>query len=285
MTIVDARGQRVTIAQRPTRIISLAPSVTETLFAIGAGDRVIADTTYCDYPPEAKALPKVGGYVDPHTEKIVAMKPDLVLGAKGNARDVLDHLSQLGMPVVTVAPESLEDVENAIRQIGRVIGEAQAAERLASRCAERRHAVRHRMQALADGARPRTLLLFSPDSLFSAGPGSHLGEMIRLAGGVNVAKNAKTPWPELSLETVVTANPEVIILLSGRGMARSLTPDIALKRFSADRRWREMAAVKTGRVAVLDDDTITLPGPRLIDGLEALAAAIHPELFTRETRR
>lgn len=284
MTFTDARGQQVTIPRRPLRIISLAPSVTETLFALGAGDRVIADTTFCDYPPAAANLPKIGGYVDPNTEKIVALKPDLVLGARGNARDALDRLASLGLPVVTVAPESLEEVEVSIRTIGRVIGAVQASEQLATRCAQRRANVLQQTQPLSTTGRPRTLLLFAPDSLFSAGPGSHLDEMIRFAGGVNVAAGAKTPWPELSMETVVTADPQCIILLTGRGMAHPLTPARALIRFRADRRWRYITAVKTGRVVVLDDDTLTLPGPRLIDGLEAMAAAMHPELFSQGSR-
>jgi iron complex transport system substrate-binding protein len=284
MTVTDARGQRVAISQRPVRIISLAPSVTETLFALGAGDRVIADTTFCDYPPAAAALPKIGGYVDPNTEKIVAMKPDLILGAKGNARDALDRLGELGIPVVTVAPDSLAAVEASIRTIGRAVGESQAAEQLATRCAARRRVVEKRTATLADTAHPRTLLLFSPDSLFSAGPGSHLDEMIRLAGGENIAVAAKTPWPELSMETVVTADPECIIVLTGRGMAHPLTPASALTRFRAERRWRDVTAVKTGHIVVLDDDTLTLPGPRLIDGMEAMAAAIHPELYPQESR-
>jgi iron complex transport system substrate-binding protein len=279
LTLTDARGRRVTIPRRPRRIISLAPSVTETLFALGAGDRVIADTTYCDYPPAAGKLPKIGGYVDPNSEKIVALTPDLVLGARGNARDALDHLSDLGLTVVTVAPDSLEEVERAIRTIGRVVGTAPAAERLAGRCANRRAAIHHCTAALTAGARPRTLLLFSLDSLFSAGPGSHLDEIIRVAGGRNVAAGAKSPWPELSMETVVTADPECLVVLTGRGMAHPLTAASALTRLRADRRWRAITAVQRGRVTVLDDDTLTLPGPRLVDGLEAMATALHPELF------
>ena len=283
MTATDARGQQVALAHCPLRMISLAPSVTEILFAVGAGPRVIADTSYCHYPAAAARLPKVGGYVDPNLEKIVADKPDLVLGAKGNALDALEHLSQLGIPVITINPTSLEDVEGAIRLIGRVTGNAPAAERLAARCAQRRAAVTK--LTLAASTRPRTLLLFSPDSLFSAGPGSHLDEMIRLAGGVNVAAHATLPWPELSMESVVAANPQLIIFLSGQMMNAKLTTAHALARLRGDRRWRTLAAVQQGRVVVLDNDALTITGPRLIDGLEAMAAAVHPELFAGEARR
>jgi iron complex transport system substrate-binding protein len=285
MTVTDERGKQVTLAQRPLRIVSLAPSVTEMLFAVGAGPRLIADTTYCNYPAAAALLPKVGGYIDPNIEKIVADKPDLVFGAKGNAIEALDRLPQCGIPVITVDPATLEDVEGAIRLIGRATGNAPAGERLATRCAQRRAAVARRIDTLAASARPRTLLLFSPDSLFSAGPGSHLDEMIRLAGGVNVAARAKIPWPELSMESVISANPEIIIFLSGHATKTVLTVDAALTRLRADRRWRALSAVQHGRVVVLDNDVLTLPGPRLIDGLETMAAAIHPALFAGETRR
>ena len=277
LTLTDARGKQLTITQRPTRIISLAPSVTETLFAVGAGSRVIADTTYCNYPSAAKALPKIGEYVNPDVEKIVAMKPDLVVGAKGNALDALDHLAQLGIPVLTIDPQSLEDVEGTLRLIGRATGNATAAATLAAQCAQRREALARRLAQPGMAARPRTLLLFSPDSLYSAGPGSHLDEMIRLAGGVNVAAHSKTAWPELSMESVVRANPEIILFLSGHGTLHPLTTAGALARLRTERNWSEITAVQQGRVVVLDDDALTLPGPRLIDGLEAMTAAIHPE--------
>lgn len=278
MTFIDITGKPVTLAHRPMRIISLAPAVTETLFAVGAGNRVIADTIYCKYPTAAVSLPKIGDYSNPDAEKIVAFKPDLVFGEKGNALNTLQYLSQLGIPVLTVDPISLEEVENTIRLIGRATGDSETAEKLATQCSQRREAVANRIRALAPATCPRTLLLLSQDGLFSAGPGSFIDEMIRLAGGVNVAGNSKIPWPELSMESVISANPEIVIVLSGSGMTSALTPNTALARFRADMRWRLIAAIKAGRVAILDEDELTLPGPRLIDGLEAMVNAIHPKV-------
>ena len=279
MTVTDALGQKVTIPRQPERIVSLAPSVTETLFAIGAGKLLVADTSYCDYPEEAAKLPKIGGYIDPNVESIVALKPDMVLGAKGNPRDVLNQLRQLGIPVVTVSPESLRDVDTAIRMIGKVVGYQRESETLARENTARREAVTRVTDALSESERPRTLLLFSPDSLFSVGPNSYLDEMIRFAGGRNVAADAPIPWPELSMEKLITADPEIIILLSMEKSAHPGAVDTVLAKYRADRRWRGMAAVKNERVVVLADDELTLPGPRLINGLEAMAHAMHPRLF------
>jgi iron complex transport system substrate-binding protein len=276
--IVDVRGVTVTIPAKPQRIVSLAPNNTEILFAIGAGSRVVADTEYCDYPPAAAKLPKVGGYLDPSVEKVVAMKPDLVLVTRGTRTEMIDRIAAFKVPVVCLDPESLPEVCDAVTTIGRAVGELAAARRLALHLRIRHQKVLLRMRELPAAKRPVTLFLFDLNGLYSVGPGSHIDTMITEAGGRNVGATAKTPWPQLSMETVIAANPTVILLVQGVGMGTKLTPARALAKLRADRRWAQVAAVKQGRLFMLDVDAMTLPGPRMVDGLEAMARALHPEL-------
>ncbi len=282
ITVTDVRGEKITIAKQPQRIISTAPNNTEILFAIGAGPRVIADTDYCDYPPEAATLPKIGGYLDPNVEKIVSLNPDLVLATRGTSKAILDRMATLKVPAVCLDPESIPETLEAIRTIGAVTGETASAKKLAQALDARRQAVLAKTTPLPAVTRPTTLFLFTAEdlnALYSVGPGSHIDAMIADAGGRNVGAHATTPWPQLSRETVFASDPEVILVLDGSVMSKPITPAEALRRFRANRRWRDVRAVKTGRVAVLDGDALTLPGPRMLDGLEAMAAALHPDLF------
>lgn len=286
MTISDNYGRPVTIARRPARVVSLAPSVTEILFAIGAGDRIVADTTYCQYPPEAATRPKVGGYLAPNVEKIAAFRPDLVVGDDLNGRELIDRLSGLAIPTVMVAPKTLEEVLATIELLGRAVGNGQEAFRLTTAMRRRRDTVLALTRDIPIARRPRTLFLFSLDQgLFSAGPGSYIDDFITAAGGTNIAAEAATPWPGLSPEMVAHRNPEVILLLKGHGQAEIADAGAALALLRDRASWRSVAAVRHSRVAVLDDDPVTLPGPRMVEGLEAFARALHPELFGRNSRQ
>jgi len=284
ITFTDSLNRKVTIARKPQKIVSIAPSATEVLFAIGAGNRVIADTTYCDYPPAAAKLPKIGGYTNPDVEKILALSPNLVLGARGNPLRLLNQMQSLKLTVAAIDEEgSLDQVFASIRLIGKVVGEDKQAAALVKKLKLRRTAVVAKTAKLTVVQRLRVLFVFAPGDLFSAGRGSFIDELIRLGGGRNIAAKTKTPWPQLSMETVIAEDPQVILMLSGQmgGKQKPLTSAAALARFRALPRWRDISAVKAGRVFALDDDAMTLPGPRLVDGLEATAKAIHPELFRK----
>jgi len=282
LTITDSLKRSVTVERKPRTIVSIAPSATEILFAIGAGDRVVADTTYCDSPPAAAKLPKIGGYINPDVEKILSLSPDLVLGARGTPTAMFNQLQSLKLTVAAIDEEdSIDQVFDSIRLIGQVVGENQHAAALVGKLKQRRAAVVARTAKLTAEQRPRVLFVFTPGDLYSAGKGSFIDEIIRLGGGVNIAAKTNSPWPQLSMETVVADDPQVILVLNGSmgGKQQPLTSAAALARFRALPRWAAISAVKNGRVYALDDDALTLPGPRLIDGLEAAAQAIHPELF------
>lgn len=280
LTITDSLNRKVTIKRKPQRIISIAPSATEILFVIGAGSRVIADTTYCDYPPVAARLKKIGGYTNPQVERIVALKPDLVVGARGNPLDILNQIQSLKLTVAALDEEgNIDQVLETIRLIGKVVGEEKGANALVKRLIARRKAVTDKTDKLSEQQRPRVLFLFDTEGLFSAGKGSFIDELIRLAGGQNIAAKSKVPWPELSMESVVADDPQVILVLAGHGTRHPLTSATALANLRKKSQWKSVTAVKKGRVVVVGDDEMTLPGPRLINGLEQASKAIHPEIF------
>jgi len=281
LTVTDAFGEQVKIPYQPQHIISMAPAVTETLYALGRGKYVIADTTFCDYPEEAKLLPHIGGYLDPNIEQIIALKPDLIIGMRGNMKDTLEQMHKLYMPLIAVDPTDYDSTMETIKLIGQVVGESPEAEKLVQILKDQRTAVTEKIKTLPAEQLPRTLYLFElGDDLYSAGPGSHIDQLITLAGGKNIAGDVQTAWPKLSLEKVVADDPQAIIVLATKGTPDELTAEGALNYFRGDERWANVSAVKDGRVAVVEDDLISRPGsPRQGIALQQLAAALHPELF------
>ncbi|MCX8037241.1 MAG: cobalamin-binding protein [Candidatus Sumerlaeia bacterium] len=276
LTLPDALGGPVTLARRPTRIVSLAPNVTEMLFAIGAGDRVVGVTRYCNYPPEAARLPKVGGYTDLSIEAVLALAPDLVVVSRGNPRPTLAALSHRGLTLLAaINDETFDEVQQAIRRIGRATDNEREAEAV---CRAMQQTLAEVDRAIG-GIEPKRRVYFGSLSApyFSAGPGSFIGQCIARAGGENVAADLGSPWPILSLERIVARDPEVILagLHGGGGDAAE-----CLQRLRASRVWSQLSAVRNGRVAVMDDDKIYRPGPRLADAVAELARVIYPERFS-----
>ena len=273
MTKVDDLGRDVTIPEKPTRIISLYPSFTETLFALGLGEKVVGVTTFCDYPPEALHKEKVGGVTTVDLEKVVALNPDLVLVGARLQREVVAKLEKLGVTVVALYPENFEEILENIRLIGKVTGQEQEARRLTADMEKRGKFITDRTKELADSERPRVFYLTWYDPLMTMGPGTFVNEWIKLAGGENIAADAKQKVPVYSLETVIARNPQVIILSGG-----SMT-SITVDELKALKRWQVIDAVKNGRVYSIDCALVGGPNPRIVDGLEILAKYLHPELF------
>lgn len=248
------------------RIVSLSPATTEILFAIGAGSQVVAVSDFCNVPPEATRLPRVGGVTNLNLERTLKLKPDLFLTADGNPRiyERLDRLSQT--QVVQISSVTLDSVARNIREIGRITAREGQANALAARIEAGLKAARKR--AGAGKIRPRVFYMVWGEPLITAGPGSYLDDLIRTAGGENVvgALAASTPYPPYSWEALVAADPDVI-----------LAP--AHLKASVDRLRRTqkgMKAVKQNRIVLLDDDLVSRPGPRVLEALEAVSAAIAP---------
>ena len=264
--IVDDAGRKVLIPQAPGRIVSLAPSNTEILFAIGAGDQVVGVTDYCNYPQEAHEKDKVGGFSDPNLEAIVALAPDLVLGTNFND-GVIEDLAQLGIRGLVISPGTVEEVLTAIERVGYAVGRDGEAGALAENLRERLLAVE---EYIAGKERPRVLYQVWHDPLMVAGPGSFVDNAITLAGGDNIAWVAARGYPRFSSEVVVLRDPEVI--LSPKTHGSGAVADAPLPPG-----WEDLTAVKEGRVYSIDADMIARAGPRIVAAIEEVARILHGE--------
>lgn len=274
MALTDDAGREITIDAEPGRIVSLAPSNTEIVCALDACDRLVGVTDFDDYPAEVAEIDKVVTMAQVDVEAVVAAEPDLVLAA-GNEltpTTVIDQLSELGLPVLVLYPESLDEVTADIQLVGAAIGRGDAAGEIVRDIDERIAAVR---EAVAGLDRPRTFYEVSvfEGSIYTAGDGSFLASLIDTAGGEPITGDALST--SIQLEDLVAADPE-LILLGDATYDPSVTPESVAARPG----WGTMTAVREGSVLVVTDDVlITRPGPRIIDGLEALARAIHPDAF------
>lgn len=262
-TIVDELGRTVQVPAQPQRIVSLAPSVTEILFALGAGDRVAGVTSYCDYPPEARQKTPVGDTLKPSVERIVAVKADLVIISTASQVEAsFRRLEELGIPVYVTNPRSVNGVVESIDKIGDVVDTRDRAHQLTDELRNRIAAVQGRV---AEAARPSVLAVLGMEPLITTGAGSFINDLINLAGGRSISADEKADYPQYSMETVIAKQPEIILLQAG---GNELTG-----------RLRETRAARSNRVYHIDDDLLLRPGPRVVDGLEQLAAKLHPNLF------
>jgi iron complex transport system substrate-binding protein len=274
LTLTDDAGRAVEIPAQTARIVSLAPSNTEIVCALHACDRVVGVTDFDDYPAEVADREKVvvGAQVD--VEKVVAAHPDLILAA-GNEltpTPVIEQLTRLGYPVLTLYPQSLDEVYGDIALVGHAIDETDAATALVDQMRQRVDAV---TRAVAGAHRPRTFYEVSifEGVIYTAGDGSFLASLIDLAGGEPVTGEARST--SIGLEQLVSADPQLIILGDS-----SYDPTITPASVAARPGWRELSAVREGHVVAYPDDLVTTrPGPRIVDGLEALARIVHPEAF------
>jgi iron complex transport system substrate-binding protein len=269
ITVRDDLGREVTIARPPARIVSLGPAVTETLFAVGAGSRVVAVTTTDNFPPEVERLPTVGGFA-PQTislETILAQKPDLIIAAARFQRAVVEALARLGINAVVIDPDSLESVLDAIVLVGKMTGQKAKADDLAADLRRRRDAVRRHAATIRPADRRRVLYVLWDEPLQTAGANAFVGQMITEAGGCNVFADAGQQYPQVSDEAVLSRNPD-LILAPDHGGAR------LRDRLARRPGWDQLAAVKAARIVTVPEDLLHRPGPRIIDGLERIAALL-----------
>ncbi len=268
-TFVDDTGRKIYLSNTPKRIVSLAPSITDMLFAIGAGDSVVGVTEFCDYPPEALTKTQVGDS-RPNLEAILALEPDLVLAMDVIRDDVLKTLQQLKIPLFILEAQSLEHVYAHIKTLGRMLHRVQEANALA-------HSMRQDIQAIGERTsslpKPRVLYVLYSQPFITVGPGSFIHQLLEFAGGKNIAENAGQAYPRLSMEVVLQMDPEILLFpsMGGKGSQESDQDQWT--------RWNTMTAVKNDRLYFVPWALISRPGPRLVQGLAALAKVIHPEKF------
>jgi len=273
IAVVDDAGRSVVMNGPPDRIVALAPSNTEILFALGAEDRIVAVDQWSDHPPAAKTKPRISPF-SPSLEQIVKLQPDLILAAHGSAEPVLP-LDRQGVKVLVLAPRTLEDVYRNILLIGRIVEAEGRAKRLVDAMRQRVAAVLARVR---DAPQPKVFIeLEGSDAIrpYTAGSGSFIDLLIRLAGGENVAAPSRTAWPQFSLEELIRADPDLIILGDAVGPMNPQTPEMVSRRPG----WSRLRAVSCGAIFPIETDLVSRPGPRVIEGLELLAKLFHPGLF------
>lgn len=268
ITITDDAGRTVTLEGVPQRMVTLAPNLTEIVFALGSGDRLVGVSDYSNYPPEAQEIQSVGGF-PLNIELIVSLEPDLVLAAGITSLENVARLEELGLTVLYLNPTDVEGILDSILVVGRASGAEDAAAELVAELRERMAAVVERV-AQAE-IRPRVYYEIDP-TLYTGAPGSFTHELITLAGGQNIAAGAATPYPQLSAEEIIAADPQIIIFSHAKygGTAEEIASRSG---------WTVITAVVNGAIYPIDPDLVDRPGPRIIDGLEAMARLIHPELF------
>jgi len=272
-TFTDDMGREISIDKIPQRIVSHVPSITETLFALDLGERVVGVSDYCNYPPEAGLKPSVGNYFNPSIETIIAQDPDLVI-TDGYSEGLIPQLESLGVTCVVIDPKDMDGILKDIELLGRITGaEGRAREVIKSM----RDRILRVTTAAEDAPRVRVFYTFATTNLsnpWTAGPGSFADSLITMAGGENIAANAQSAWVQFSIEALCHADPEVILVDASHG-----TAVMSEEELRAHPAWRELTAVKQGRVYIIDGDLVNRSGPRIVQGLEEIAKIIHPELF------
>jgi iron complex transport system substrate-binding protein len=265
ITVRDDAGRVVTLAAPPKRIVSASPSTTELAFAVGLGDEIVAVDKFSNYPPEAISRTSIGSYTDPDLETMLGADPDLVLATDVHVAKLLPALEKQGIPTVVLSAKNIEGVLLNLLLLGRVAGDEAQADKVVADLRTRIAAVETRVA----GSDPVSVFYELDPTLFTTGPGTFIDDVIRRAGGRNIASATTEQYPQLSAEEVIAADPAVILLADE---AAGVTPEAVGARSG----WAKLSAVTNGRVVVIDPDIGSRPGPRVVDALELIAATLHP---------
>ncbi len=276
LTVEDHFGRRVEILQKPERIISLAPSNTELLFALGLDERIVGVTEYCNFPPAALAKPKAGSFSEPYLEQIVTLEPELIIASElAITAEKLQQLEELQLPILVLHPAGFEEVCQTLELLGSVTGEKRAARQLITEMQARVEAVQEKLQQLPDTReRIRVYYQVYHDPLMTAGGTSIIHEIIEMAGGKNVFAEVEAAYPKISSEAVIERDPEIILFPNTHG-----TAEVPVSEIVDHPGWGTITAIQKERIFGLDPDRISRPGPRLAGAVEELAKIFYPELW------
>jgi iron complex transport system substrate-binding protein len=265
-SFIDDIGHTTALEHVPRRIVSLAPSLTEILFLLGVDSSIVGVTDYCDYPEAAKRKAKIGGMLNPNIERILALQPDLVLmSGSGNMRPDFEKLTSTGTAVFVSHPQSIDGVFKSIVDIGDLTGRHRTADSVVALLRLRRENIVHRASAQK---KETVLMILSLNPLIAIGPRTFLSELVTLANGQNIVHDSSTAYPVLSREEILRCQPGVIVATND--IVRSI--DDILSPYPE---WKSLTAIRNKRVAIVDASIVGRPGPRIIDGLEAISRAIH----------
>ncbi len=271
-TVQDETGRNVRIPVPVRRVVSLAPSLTESIYALGMEDLLVGDTDYCDYPADAMNKHKVGGAINPSLEEIAALNPDLVLVIKSlNRPETVNQLGRLGIAAYAADPHTIDEIRSSVRRLAAVLGNPAAGQTLDASLLQQETALRKKLQNVSA---KRVLFIVWTDPLISIGKHTFIADALEHAGAISVVESSQD-WPQMSLEEMVRLQPEFLVFASGHSEAVSRDMEALAKRPG----WNELEAVKHRKFAVISD-AVNRPAPRLFSAVEDLARQLHPEAFT-----
>jgi len=271
---MDETGRTVRIPQPVMRIVSLAPSLTETIYALGLQDRLVGDTDYCDYPPEAQKKQKVGGAINPSLEEIAHLRPDVVLVTKHlNTLDTVHSLDALGIPSYATDPRNVDEIVASAKRLGEVLGAAEAGAALAEDLRRRLDVLRQKIGTLPPR---RVLFVVWTDPLISIGKDTFIADALRRAGAVSII-DSKQDWPQVNLEEVAHLQPEVLVFAESHAESTLQHFEVLATRPA----WRILNAVRERNFAVISE-AVNRPAPRIVTAIEELAEKLHPEAFVEK---
>jgi iron complex transport system substrate-binding protein len=275
-SFIDEIGRRVKIPHSPRKIISLAPSITEILFALGLNEEIVGVTDFCDYPKAVLSRPRIGGFINPSIEKIVLLKPDLIIGARdGNRMETIQKLNDLGLSVYVVDPKSYDGVVKTIKNIGEIVGRQDESERIVTNMILKKENILKLTRALP---KPAVFFQVGYFPIITVGRDTLADDLIRSAGGRNISEDESAGYLLYSIETILSKSPDIIIISSME------TKNDSWKLFKMWLNWKAIPAVKRNAIYVIDSNWVDRPAPRVVEGLEALAKMIHPEVLKEKIR-
>jgi len=267
----DEVGREVTFFFPPKRIVSLAPNITEILFSLGLDEEIVGVSIHCNFPEKARSRVQVGSYISLDFERITSLQPDLIIATgAGNTREMVDRLKKLGFQTFVIYPKNFNDILRSIGHIGQVVNRDREARGILEGMRKRSQRV---IELSRNLPRPKVFIQIGDAPMVTVGKGSFADDLIRLAGGENIAGREKEVYPRFGMEEILKRSPEVVVI-------SSMNPKGDYQKVLQEwTRWKTLPAVKNSRIHLMDSDLIDRPSPRIIDGLEELARILHPERF------
>ncbi len=273
IVLQDDWGREVKLSAPLRRIISLSPSNTEIVFALGMEEFLVGVTSYCNYPPQTQKIEKVGNVTEVDVERVVALNPEVVLAGSLTPPEVVERLEKLGIPVFVLDPHNIEEVLEDIDKVAIIGGVEKRGQEMVQAMRAKIQAITDRISSLSEEEKPRVLHVLWHDPIWTAGKGTFIDEFIVKAGGVNAVSDL-TGYVILDLEEVFRRNPEIITVVTSHGAEK-----VSYEFFLTDERLKVLRAVEAGKVFMVDSDLVSRPGPRVVEALSLFAQIVHPEIF------
>lgn len=274
VNITDSLGEEIKLEEKPTRIISLSPNMTEVLFAVGAGENVVGVTSFADYPQEATEVDVIGSITEPNIEKIITMEPDVVIASSVNKMETIERLKELNVKVVGFSANNVDKAIENIKTIAKLTGNQEKGEEIVTEMYIKIGEITNLVEEhLENNEKRKVFYEIWNDPLYTAGKNNFIDDLINMAGGINIGRLAEGQWPQYNLEKLLVEDPEVYI-----STPHSAEMKVSKEKIKSREQYQSISAIKNDRVYVIDQDILNRPSPRLVKGLALMTKAVFPEL-------